>query len=73
MHETNKKICLMSFYKFKKISNPIILKNNIKNLNTKNNFFGTILISKEGINGTIAGYADFVQDFLQMFGIPNFL
>ena len=69
MHETNKKICLMSFYKFKKISNPIILKNNIKNLKKKNNFFGTILISKEGINGTIAGYSDCIQDFQKFLNI----
>lgn len=59
----------MSFYKFKKIGNPISLKNNIKNLNKKNNFFGTILISKEGINGTIAGYLNCVQNFQKFLNI----
>ena len=69
MHGINKKLALFSFYKFKKIENPTILKNNIENLNKKNNFFGTILLSKEGINGTISGKLRSIESFKKFLSI----
>ena len=46
---------IYGFYKFKRICNTPILKKTFKKKLTKNNLRGTIIFSKEGINGTICG------------------
>ena len=46
---------VFSFYKFKKITNLKKIKNNLQHEVLNNNVRGTIIISKEGINGTISG------------------
>lgn len=63
MHFVNKGLILLSFYKFTKIENLSDLKNNIRELNKKNSFFGTILISTEGINGSVCGNYDNIKIF----------
>ena len=46
---------VFGFYKFKNITNIKKNKNILKTLFSNNNVRGTIIISKEGINGTISG------------------
>ena len=46
---------ISSFYRFKEINNTDDLRNKLLALCKKLNLFGTILISKEGFNGSIAG------------------
>ena len=43
------------FYKFKKLKSLIKNKLILEKLFIKNNIRGTLIISKEGINGTISG------------------
>ena len=49
------RIHISSFYRFKEINNIDDLRNKLLALCKKLNLFGTILISKEGFNGSIAG------------------
>ncbi len=49
------RIHISSFYRFKEINNTDDLRNKLLALCKKLNLFGTILISKEGFNGSIAG------------------
>ena len=63
MHFIKKELILLSFYKFTKIENLINLKKNIKELNKKNSFFGTILISTEGVNGSLCSSYENIQIF----------
>ena len=50
-----KKMKIYSFYRFKKISNKTQLKRKLDKYLLKKNCKGTILISKEGINGSVSG------------------
>ena len=63
MHFVKPELILLSFYKFTKIENLIDLKNNIRELNKKNSFFGTILVSAEGVNGSICSSYENIQIF----------
>ena len=45
---------IFGFYKFKKIKNIKLLKKNLKNFIEEEQVRGTIIISIEGINGTIS-------------------
>ena len=54
---------IVSFYKFKKIMNPVKLQNVLKEFCQYHKLKGTILIAKEGINGTIGGIDDSVVIF----------
>ncbi len=47
--------CIFGFYKFKKIKSVQESKKILSNFLIKNNIRGTIIISDEGINGTISG------------------
>ena len=46
---------VFGFYKFKNITNVKKKKNILKNLLFNNNIRGTMILSKEGINGTVSG------------------
>ena len=67
---------VFGFYKFKKIND---LRKNQKILNNiliDYNIYGSIIISKEGLNGSISGknidIKKFINKFKKMFGIKNF-
>ena len=45
---------IFGFYKFKKLTTLKSKKKNLDSLFTKNDIRGTIIISKEGLNGTIS-------------------
>ena len=65
--DNNKKI-ICSFYKFKKIKNLYSLKKNLLNIIKKNQIFGTVIIAKEGINGSLSGTHKSIvllEDFLK--------
>ena len=52
--DNNKKI-ICSFYKFKKTKNLYLLKKNLLDIIKENQIFGTVIIAKEGINGSLSG------------------
>ena len=45
---------IFGFYKFKKINNLKVLRENLENFTLKENLRGLIIISSEGVNGTIS-------------------
>ncbi len=51
----DKEIIIYSFYRFKQITDLKSKKIKLSKCNEKDSIFGTILISNEGINGTISG------------------
>ena len=56
MHKKTKKTYLViSFYSFFKIKNPLLIKELILNSNKERKIKGTVIISVEGINGSISG------------------
>ena len=54
---------IFSFYQFIKILKPLKLKNLLKDFCQFHKLKGTILIAKEGINGTIGGTEKSIRDF----------
>ena len=44
---------IFGFYKFKKINNLKVLRENLENFTLKENIRGVIIISSEGVNGNI--------------------
>ena len=67
---------VFGFYKFQKINN---LKKNQKILNNiliDNNVYGSIIVSKEGLNGSISGKNSDIKNFIiklkKIFAIKNF-
>ncbi len=54
---------IYSFYQFKKIKNPINLKSLIKEFCQFHKLKGTIIIAREGINGTIGGLDESIKIF----------
>ena len=64
-------ICIISFYKFVKISNLDKLKLKIESICKKFETKGTILIAPEGINGTIEGKEIKIEKFLKEFKIDK--
>tara|TARA_A100001388_G_C28704803_1_gene468061 strand:- start:16 stop:936 length:921 start_codon:yes stop_codon:yes gene_type:complete len=64
MHK-NSKNChqVISFYKFINIKNPLLIKELIINFDQINNIKGTIIISKEGINGSVFGSKSILSKF----------
>ena len=56
---------IASLYKFVNIKNPKILKDKIYKLSEINKIKGTLLISREGLNGTIAGKINNVSLFIK--------
>ena len=48
-------IYIFGFYKFRKLKNPSKYKNSFLKFLINNNIKGSIIISKEGLNGTLSG------------------
>ena len=48
-------INVIGFYKIKKINNPDQYKDKLKKYFINSSIRGTVIISKEGVNGTISG------------------
>jgi UPF0176 protein len=56
---------IVTSYKFVKISNVCEIRDLLKELCSKHNIKGTILVASEGINFTIAGVLSDLEDFLR--------
>ena len=52
---------IFGFYKFKKINNLKKIKLKLQDSLLKHNFRGSIIISQEGINGTISGKSNILK------------
>ena len=67
---------VFGFYKFKKINSLKINKTFLHDLLIKNNIRGTIIISKEGLNGTISGQKENLDAVIRkiqlLFNFKNF-
>ena len=64
MNEDNFKI--VSFYEFKNIKSQYLkYKNSIKEICSQNNLRGTVILSQEGINGTLSGFDESIDNFLR--------
>ncbi len=61
----NKKIFIYTFYCFKTLKNLKTIKYALENKYKAKDIFGTILISYEGINGTISGNKKKLEDFIK--------
>ena len=57
---------VFGFYKFKKIKDLKKLKNLFESELLKNNVRGTIILSSEGINGTLAGKKNLIQKIVKL-------
>ena len=57
---------IITFYKFKKVSNKEKLILKLKNFCKFNKIKGTILVAGEGINGTIAGFDKTINEFIKI-------
>ena len=64
---------VVAFYKFFEVSNTLELQNSLKLILSKTEIKGTILIAKEGINGTIAGKKDEITLALEKIWDLDFL
>ena len=64
-------ICIISFYKFVPILDLDKLKHQIENICEKFKTQGTILIAPEGINGTIEGYKENIDNFIKEIKLDN--
>ncbi len=68
MVKNNNKKIICSFYKFKELKNLYLLKRNLLEVIKENQIFGTVIIAKEGINGSLSGTHKsivLVEDFLK--------
>ena len=66
---TENKMQIYSFYRFKKISNKTELKRKLDKYLQKKNCKGTILIAKEGINGSVSGEVNDLNQLLMFIKI----
>ena len=57
------KFTIVTFYQFKKIHDISIFKNTLSHFCKFNKIKGTIILAKEGINGTIAGMPNSIKEF----------
>ena len=64
---------VVAFYKFFEVPNILELQNSLKLILSKTEIKGTILIAKEGINGTIAGKKDAITSALEKIWDLDFL
>ena len=55
-------IVIAAFYRFTDIKDYLILKEKLLDLTKKNNIFGTILLSKSGINSTVSGTREAISE-----------
>ena len=64
---TNKnEILVAALYKFVEIDDPLSLQSNLYEICEKNNIMGTILIANEGINGTISGKTNKINQTISL-------
>ena len=59
----NSKFTIVTFYQFKKITDILIIKNELTRFCKFNKIKGTIILAEEGINGTIAGISTSIKKF----------
>ncbi len=59
-----KKVSVYSFYRFIDLKKIKILKKNLDRFSSKKIIYGTVLIAKEGVNGTISGEINDLNDFI---------
>ena len=64
-------IVIAAFYRFTDVKDYLALKEKLFNLTKKNSIFGTILLSKDGINSTVSGTREAI-DNLKKFLYENF-
>ena len=62
----NSYFTIITFYQFKRINDPAILKEELKKFCSFNKIKGTTIIAKEGINGTLAGLKDSITIFISL-------
>ena len=62
----NSNFTIITFYQFKRINDPVILKEEIKQFCLFNKIRGTTIIAKEGINGTLAGLKYSINIFISL-------
>ena len=59
----NSKFTIVTFYQFKKIHNILIVKNKLSHFCKFNKIKGSIILAREGINGSIAGIPNSIKGF----------
>ena len=59
-----KKVYVYAFYRFIDLKKIKILKKNLDIFSSNKVIYGTILIAKEGVNGTISGGKNDLDDFI---------
>ena len=62
----NSNFTIITFYQFKRINEPVILKEELKQFCSFNKIRGTTIIAKEGINGTLAGFKGSIKIFISL-------
>ena len=60
-----KEIKIYTFYRFKFLKNLKFLKNRLDKFSSDKNIYGTILIAEEGINGSISGEKNDLNEFIK--------
>jgi len=68
----NSNFTIITFYEFKKNHNSDVLKEEIKSFCLFNKIRGTMIIAHEGINGTLAGFANAIHDFVILMNDKGF-
>ena len=68
----NLNFTIITFYQFKRINDPAILKEELKKFCSFNKIRGTTIIAKEGINGTLAGLKDSINIFVYLMSNKGF-
>ena len=68
----NSNFTIITFYQFKRINDPVILKEELKKFCSFNKIRGTTIIAKEGINGTLAGLKDSIKIFVSLMSNKGF-
>ncbi len=64
-----KKIKIVTLYQFTRMTSLAQLQASLVELCYQNNVFGSLLLAKEGINGTIAGLEDGINNVLEFIGL----
>ena len=60
------KFTIITFYQFKKIDDILIIKNDLSHFCKFNKIKGTIILSEEGINGTICAEESIIENILKL-------
>ena len=68
----NSNFTIITFYQFKRINDPNILKEELKQFCSFNKIRGTTIIAKEGVNGTLAGLKDSIKIFVSLMSNKGF-